>query len=74
MLRPDENDPLKNRRLLAMLAAFNGFFVFPVLVIFCAIHWHLSDGVCHDLLHYMGIPVLAPICAYLYSAHKQEME
>lgn len=72
MLKADKNDPLKNRRLLAMLAAFNGFFVFPVLIILCSYELHISDVLCEKLLNYMAVSVLAPVIGYLYAAHKKD--
>lgn len=72
MLKPDKNDPLKNRRSLALLAAFNGFFVFPILLLAASYYLKTSDQLCEELLHYMGASVLAPMMAYLYAAHKKD--
>lgn len=72
MFKPNRNDPLKNRRLLAMLAAFNGFFIFPVLVVVASYKLRISDMLCEDLLHYMAASVLAPVFGYLYAAHKKD--
>jgi predicted membrane-bound dolichyl-phosphate-mannose-protein mannosyltransferase len=72
MFRLDQDDPLRNRRLLAMLAAFWGFFVFPVLLILANRYLKTTDGLCSDMLKYMAASVLAPIVGYLYSAHKKE--
>jgi hypothetical protein len=72
MLKPDKNDPLKNRRLLAMMAAFNGFFIFPILVGIGSYVLKLSDLLCEDLLHYMAVTVLAPVMGYLYAAHRKD--
>ena len=65
-------DPLSDRRSLAMLAAFNGFFVFPLLVAWFSHAWHLSDELCKHLLNYMGVTMLAPIMGFLYSAHRND--
>jgi hypothetical protein len=73
MFKPTDKDPLKNRRSLALLAAFNGFFVFPVLLIASSYYLKTSDALCEDLLHYMGVSVLAPMIGYLYAAHKKDM-
>lgn len=67
-------DPLSNRRHLAMLAAFNGFFVFPTLVAWFSHEWHVSDELCKHLLNYMGVTMLAPILGYLYSAHAHQQK
>lgn len=74
MLRPDANDPLKDRRLLAMLAAFNGFFVFPLFITVISIHFKASDSLCKALLVYMGVDCLAPVLGYLYAAHKKDKD
>ncbi len=72
MLTPDENDPLKNRRFLAMLAAANGFFIFPLFIVFCSLYFKTSDTLCVALLKYMGVTLLAPVLGYLYAAHTQD--
>lgn len=72
MFKPDKNDPLKNCRLLAMMAAFNGFFIFPALVVIFNYKFHVSDDLCSKLLNYMAASVLAPVIGYLYAAHKKD--
>jgi hypothetical protein len=55
MFKLERDDKLKARWLLAVIAAVNGFFVFPPFVAYCAIRWHLSDSICGDMLTYMGL-------------------
>ena len=63
------HDPLADRRKLAMAAAFNGFFLYPLFIAILSFHFKVSDELCKHLLNYMGITMLAPIMGYLYSAH-----
>lgn len=72
MFLPEKDDPLRNRRLLAMLTAVNGFFIFPALIIFCSFQLKISDELCKHLLNYMGVSVIAPITGYLYAAHNKD--
>lgn len=72
MLKADKNDPLKNRRLLAMLAAFNGFFIFPWIIAVFSYKLHLSDVLCDKLINYMAVSVISPMIGYLYAAHKKD--
>ena len=55
-----------------MVAAFNGFFVFPAFIIFCSHVFKTSDTLCGDLLKYMGVSLMGPVFGYLYAAHNQD--
>lgn len=72
MFSPDPNDVLKNRRTLAMLAAANGFFIFPAFIILCSHYLKTSDSLCGDLIKYMGVSLMGPVLGYLYAAHNQD--
>lgn len=72
MFKPDSDDPLKNRRLLAMLCAFNGFFIFPITIALFSYKMHVSDDLCTKLIAYMATTCLTPVIAYLYASHKQD--
>ena len=70
MIKPDENDPLKVRRVIALMAAFNGLFIIPVAVPVLAIVFHLSDSVCGDVLSYMTKITIGGVLPWLYGVHK----
>lgn len=72
MLKPDNDDPLKNRRLLAVIAVLNGVFIYPLIVAVFSRFLHISDELCGKLLTYMGISILPPIIGYLYAAHTKD--
>lgn len=74
MLKPDPDDPLKLRRIMALGAAFNGFFIVVPLAIFANVHWRASADLCESILHYAEAIMTGLIAPYLYSAHKQEQE
>ncbi len=70
MFKPNKNDPLKNRRTLAILAAFHGFFIFPYVLIIL----HVSDALGGSLLTYMTTLTAIPIGGYLFAAHKKDSQ
>lgn len=72
MFKPSITDPLKNRRSLALIAAANGFFIFPMIIIFVNYKLHISDLLCEKLLSYMALSCMAPVLGYLYAAHKED--
>jgi positive regulator of sigma E activity len=74
MFSPSKEDLLKNRRLLAMVAAANGFFVFPLFVILCSAVLKTSDVLCEHMLTYMGVSMMAPVLGYLYAAHNHDKD
>lgn len=68
MLKPCTVDQLKNRRLLAFVAAFHGFFVWPYIVAIMNKHG-ISDELCANMLTYMEIMSCGPMGAYFIAAH-----
>lgn len=69
MAKKKSKDILKNRRLLAFIAALHGFFLWPYMVVFLSKHFNLSDEFAHSLLSYMEIISSGPMVAYFIGAH-----
>ena len=61
-------DPLHNRRLLAMIAAIHGLFIFPYAIVAL----HVGEPLAGQLLTYMAGVIAAPIGGYLYAAHRKD--
>ena len=73
LIRPSTpDDPLRNRRLLAFIAAFHCFFVWPYIVAMMNKEYGVSDDLCVSMLHYMEIMSCGPIAAYFLAAHKKD--
>lgn len=57
------------RKILALLAAYYGVFIFPfVLILF-----HVEQPLAGQLLVYMTTILMPPIGAYLYCEHRKDV-
>lgn len=74
MLKPDPDDPLKLRRIMALGAAFNGFYGVVPMVAWLNIKCHMSVDLCESILHYAEVIMTGLIAPYLYGIHKQGQE
>lgn len=70
MLKPDPNDPMKVRRLLAFWISVYAFLVLPNLIVAYQVLAGADIGLLQAILTYVGILAGGPIGAYLYAAHK----
>ncbi len=75
MLKPDENDPLKIRRWLFLIGAFNGLFFVPeIFNPIMSIIFHRSDAWCANTLDYTRLLCLGSVLPYVVGLHKQGSE
>ena len=70
MIKPNPDDPLKIRRILALFIVLYAFLILPLFLILCQVLWQADTDLLKSILLYMGTLACGPIGAYLYAAHK----
>lgn len=70
MIKPDCNDPIKVRRMLAFWISFYSFLILPNLLVIYHAFWGTEIELLKSILAYIGVLAAGPIGAYLYAAHK----
>jgi len=71
MLKPCKKDALKNRRLIALVAAIHGFFVYPIFMAILNKKYGVSDELCKSMLVYMEALTVIPLGGYFHAAYRQ---
>jgi hypothetical protein len=72
MIKPDENDPLKVRRFLALWAGVYALLIWPNLLV---LYFHIfgtPESLIDKMLLYIGTLASGPIGAYIWAAHKMD--
>ena len=67
MFKPCKQDPLKNRRTLAIIAFLNAL-AFPYVIVAL----HVSDALGSSLLTFMTALTTVPVGGYLFAAHRKD--
>jgi hypothetical protein len=67
---PDDNDPLKVRRVLAFATAIYALVIWPNLLVVYNLAFGLPESIVDKLLVYIGTLAVGPIGAYLWAAQK----
>ncbi len=74
MLKPNPDDPLRVRRILALGAAFNGFYGIVPLVAWLNLSLHMNADLCESILHYTLALMTGLVAPYIYGVHRQGEE
>lgn len=70
--KPDPDDPLKVRRIMAFAVVFQAVFFFIPLLAYMVVFYGLHDSIALALIGLQGAIVGGPCGAYLWAANKKD--
>ena len=71
---PDDNDPLKVRRNLALLTVLYSFIIIPAALILLTLRFGLPDTLAGNILTYFGVLTAGPMGAYGLACHTADKQ